>query len=176
MFHKILVAVDRSEVGLHVFDEALALAKATGASLILLNVLSPEDEESPSTPMLNGHGFYPGGLSRSVVEIYQELWENYVERGLMTLRSLAKKATAAGVQTTYQQSLGSPGRSICEWARQLDVDLIVLGRRGRSGLNELILGSVSNYVMHHAHCAVLTVQHPPQPTTDAAHDQQVATV
>lgn len=48
MFHKILVALDRSAVGQQVFDEALALAKATGASLILLNILTPEEEECPS--------------------------------------------------------------------------------------------------------------------------------
>jgi len=73
MFHKILVAIDHSELGQHVFDEALILAKSIPASLILLNVLSPADEASPSTPMLSSYEFYPGGLSRSVVEIYQEL-------------------------------------------------------------------------------------------------------
>ncbi len=37
-------------------------------------------------------------------------------------------------------------------------DLIVLGRRGRTGLAEALLGSVSNYVLHHAPCSVLVVQ------------------
>ncbi len=40
----------------------------------------------------------------------------------------------------------------------MGADLIVVGRRGRSGLSELILGSASNYVLHHAPCSVLTLQ------------------
>jgi len=36
--------------------------------------------------------------------------------------------------------------------------LVVVGRRGHSGLSELFLGSVSNYVLHRAPCSVLTIQ------------------
>ncbi|MEO0350033.1 MAG: universal stress protein, partial [Cyanobacteria bacterium P01_A01_bin.15] len=46
---------------------------------------------------------------------------------------------------------------------QWNADLIMMGRRGRSGFSELLLGSVSNYVMHHAPCSVLTVQGVLQP-------------
>jgi nucleotide-binding universal stress UspA family protein len=41
MFNKILVAIDNSENSSHVFEEALSLAKATGANLMLFHVLSP---------------------------------------------------------------------------------------------------------------------------------------
>ncbi len=56
------------------------------------------------------------------------------------------------------QNLGDPGRIICEIARDCDADLIVMGRGNHSGLNEFFLGSVSNYVLHHAPCSVLAVQ------------------
>ena len=48
---------------------------------------------------------------------------------------------------------------ICNAAISWQADLIIMGRRGRTGLSELFLGSVSNYVLHHAPCAVLVVQH-----------------
>lgn len=176
MFHNILVGIDRSDLSQHVFDEALALAKAASASLILVNVLSPEDEASPSTPMISEYDLYPGALSRSVAEIYQELWQNYAGRELEMLRSLTKKAIAEGVETTFRQGFGSPNHVICELAQDLDVDLIVVGRRGRSGLNELFLGSVSNYVLHHAPCSVLTIHQPTQPTSSNADNEQMATV
>ncbi|NEO28803.1 MAG: universal stress protein, partial [Kamptonema sp. SIO4C4] len=35
---------------------------------------------------------------------------------------------------------------------------VIIGRRGRVGLSEILLGSVSNYVLHHAPCAVMVVQ------------------
>lgn len=176
MFRKILVAVDRSDLNRLVFDRSLALAKSLAAPLVLLNVLSPEEEESPNMPVLIGQDFYSGGLDRSVVEIYQELWQEYANRSLTILRSLAEEATAAGISTEVMQRLGSPGRIICDVAQELDVDLIILGRRGRSGLNELFLGSVSNYVMHHAPCSVLTIHRQTQAAGDQAPTPDVTTV
>ncbi|XGV97916.1 MAG: universal stress protein [Leptolyngbya sp. BL-A-14] len=174
MFQKILVAIDHSELGQRVFDEALTLAKANSSSLMLLNVLSPEDEASPSTPALINHEFCSVGSSGRVVEIYQELCESNAKRELERVQSLTEQAIAAGIEATFHQALGTPGRIICELARELDVDLIILGRRGRSGLNEWLLGSVSNYVLHHAPCSVLTVQAQAQSNVSVHQEQQTA--
>lgn len=171
MFHKILVAIDHSEFGQYVFDEALALAQATAANLILVNVLCSEDEASPSLPMLSGYEFHPGGLSRSVFEIYQELWQNYAAREWEMLQALSAQATAAGVEHQLRQGVGNPSSIICKLAAELQVDLIILGRRGCSGVNELLLGSVSNYVLHHAPCSVLTIHRPAQKATESARSQ-----
>jgi nucleotide-binding universal stress UspA family protein len=65
-----------------------------------------------------------------------------------------------GVKGEYRQIYGHAAKTICKVAREENIDLIVIGRRGRSGLGELFLGSVSNYVLHHAPCSVLIVQHP----------------
>ena len=58
----------------------------------------------------------------------------------------------------YEQIYGNPAKTICRVAKNNDIDLIVIGRRGRSGISELMMGSVSNYVLHHAPCSVLIVQ------------------
>jgi len=75
------------------------------------------------------------------------------------LRSIQAFASDQGVQANYEYGVGDPGKLICERAEQYGVDLIVIGRRGRRGLSEMLLGSVSNYVVHHAPCQVLVVQH-----------------
>jgi len=49
---------------------------------------------------------------------------------------------------------------ICELAIDWNADLIMMGRRGRSGIAEFFLGSVSNYVLHHAPCSVQIVHLP----------------
>jgi nucleotide-binding universal stress UspA family protein len=74
------------------------------------------------------------------------------------LQSLAREATNAGVRAEFQQISGSPSRTICRLASDWQANLIVIGHRGRSGLSEILLGSVSNYVLHHAPCSVMLVR------------------
>jgi nucleotide-binding universal stress UspA family protein len=56
---------------------------------------------------------------------------------------------------------GPAGEVICWVAQQRECDLIVLGTHGRTGLVHLLLGSVSEHVMRHARCPVLTVRQRP---------------
>lgn len=156
MFKKILVALDRSEIGQQVFEEALDLAKLTQASLMLLHVLSSEEEGSPYAPMLSNMDYYPGLTSQSF-ELYQQQWDTFKNLGIQMLQSFCAQANAAGVTTEFTQNVGNPGRIICDLAHSCDADLIVMGRRGHSRLMELFLGSVSNYVLHHAPCSVHVV-------------------
>lgn len=53
---------------------------------------------------------------------------------------------------------GSPGDVICQYAREHEVDLLILGTHGRSGLTRLLMGSVAEEVVRRAHCPVLTVR------------------
>ena len=156
MFHKILVAIDSSENGQRVLGQAIDLAKTTEADLMLLHVLSGEEEGSPNFFMA-GLEYYPV-ITNEIAEMYQRQWTEYKNRGLEMLRSYAEQASTDGVKAEFSQNMGSPGRTICDIARTWQADLIVIGRRGHSGFNELLLGSVSNYVLHHAPCSVLTVQ------------------
>jgi len=153
MFQKIIVALDNSSQGQGVFEQALSLAKVTGASLMLLHVLSEGEEGAPELASFSGMGYYPG-LREDVLKTYREQWEAFESKCVEQLRSLTAKANTAGVNAEFTQSVGDPGRRICELASNWQADLIFMGRRGRSGLHELFLGSVSNYVLHHAPCSV----------------------
>jgi len=55
---------------------------------------------------------------------------------------------------------GDPAAAIVEAADQENVDLIVLGTHGRTGLTRLLMGSVAENVVRKAKCPVLTVKHP----------------
>ncbi|WP_421659020.1 universal stress protein [Leptothermofonsia sp. ETS-13] len=156
MFQKILVALDRSPLSEHVFEEALSLAKTNDAALMLLHVLSPMEEGYPMPVYPGPDSVYPG--NDEAIRLYVQLWQDFEQKGIEMLRKFNGKALAAGVMTEFSQNVGEPGRVICQLAQSWDADLIVLGRRGHSGLSELILGSVSNYVLHHAPCSVLALQ------------------
>jgi len=157
MVNKILVALDSSDFARHVFDRALFLAKASDAKMMLLHVLSPEAEDSPVSPGIISMDVN-SLASAELIRNYHQQWEAFEQKCLDLLRSLTEEATSAGVSTEFTQTPGSPGRSICNFAKSWEADLIVIGRRGRSGWSELILGSVSNYVIHHVKCSVFLVQ------------------
>jgi nucleotide-binding universal stress UspA family protein len=158
MFEKILVAIDSSTMSKIVFERALHLAKKNQAGLMLLHVLSGEDENSPQPipPHIDSMYWAPG--TEIDIDRWRQQWKTYESECLEQLRTYAAEARTTGVNAEFRQILGSPGRTICHAARTWGADLIVVGNRGRTGLKELFLGSVSNYVLHHAPCSVLTVK------------------
>lgn len=157
MFHKILVALDKSEFRNQVFDKALDLAKLSNASLKLIHVLSPQDQDNPPTLVSQSCEYFQTSDNR-MLEICEQRWETSQEQALELLRSLKFQADEAGVTVEIEQCSGTPGKTICDVARTWKADLIVVGRRGYLGVRELLLGSVSNYVLHHAPCSILTIQ------------------
>lgn len=156
MINKILVAVDRSQHSQSIFNSALSLAKTTGASLMLLHVMSKTEADYPILPT---YTYYPI-VDDHEYNSYQQAMGEYKQWGLDFLQSLTQEATMAGVSTEYTQLSGNPGRMICELAGNWSADLILVGSRGLKGLKEMFLGSVSNYVTHHAPCSVLIVRTP----------------
>ncbi|MGB3295786.1 MAG: universal stress protein [Phormidesmis sp.] len=157
MFRKILVALDLDETCVPLFNKALALAQATEAELLLLSVLSPNGDGT--LPLLSYPGMtgYPLTMDETVWSVYQQRYQEYKEKGLSALSRFTDQATAAGVQARFTQVTGNPGWTICDRARTQQADLIVVGSHGRRGLSEMLIGSVSNYVTHHAPCSVLVV-------------------
>ena len=157
MIDKILVAVDHSEKNQFVFDSAVSLAKTTDASLMLLHIL-PVDEVGYSALPVYTSPFASVVQEEHNFELQQQELAQYKQRGLDFLQGLTEKATKAGVKAEYSQLTGNPGRMICELADNWSADLILVGSRGLKGLKEMFLGSVSNYVTHHAPCSVLIVR------------------
>ena len=166
MLNTILAAIDRSSANEKVFKEALSIAKANNAKLILLHVLS---EEEPGSPVMS---FYPSigdnyhythldpEMNVMAHRMYRQQWKAFEKEGLKILRSFANIAIASNVETEFTQITGHPSSTICEFARSCKADALAIGRRGYSGLQEMFLGSISNYVVHHAPCSVLLVQTP----------------
>lgn len=154
MINKILIAVDRSQNNKLVFDTAVSLAQTNSADLMLLHILSKKE---PDHPILPAYNYYPI-VEEMNYETYQNEYAKYEQNGIELLKNLTEKATAAGISTEFTQSTGNPGQMICQLATNWSADLIVVGSRGLQGLKEMFLGSVSNYVTHHAPCSVLIVR------------------
>lgn len=162
-FKKILAALDQSPLGQSIYEQALELAKTQNAELMLYHALNPD--------LILGPMLLPGemGLAPQLVTQAYEAQQNYLDRQTQEVRDwlndLCQGAIAQGVSTQFSYRCTDAGRGICDLAKGWNADLVLLGRRGRSGLTEALLGSVSNYVLHHAPCAVLVLQTTPTPST-----------
>ena len=167
MYNRILVALDTLEPA--VFETAIDIAAATEATLLLLHVLYEQDPASPPLPIAIARD-YATPICEQSRETYQAQWRSYVNQSLETLRDYVSRAEAAGVVADFLQTSSAPGKGICQAAKSWQADLIVMGSHHRQGIEEIILGSVSNYVMHHAPCSVMII------ALDSKQNEPVASV
>ena len=156
-FKKILVAIDYSEQTPVVFEQAIDLAAKYGAKLIVFHGIQVERMGDVAPVLGTGVGLDAIG-GRTLQQMQQEMLDEEVARVKKELAIYCQQAIDRGIESESKYEIGDPGALICESAEISEVDVIILGRRGRNALVEILLGSVSNYVMHHAPCSVLVVQ------------------
>jgi nucleotide-binding universal stress UspA family protein len=77
------------------------------------------------------------------------------ENAQLFLESAANQLQRLGYATRTRVLIGTPVESILDQAKGQEVDVILMGSRGRQGIRRLVLGSVSHAVLHHAPCPVL---------------------
>ena len=135
---KILVPTDFSKCSQIAFEYGLQLARDFGAELRIVHVINP-------------HAF-PFG------DKYTELDPAQLLRETEAAAQKQMCSMAAKSKARYSVSVlrGSPAMEICH-ATNEDVDLIVISTHGRTGLGHLLIGSVAEHVVRHAHCPVLVI-------------------
>lgn len=169
-FSKILVAIDDSDAAMRVFDRALDLAQQNNASLVIFHGMNVQSITEAMPLMGTGIGIDLAS-SKAIFEFQQKQFQERTHQLKASLEKLSQRAAESNVTAETAYRIGDPGTWICELARTTASDLIVMGRRGFCGIKEVLLGSVSNYVMHQAHCSVMVVQgtnRPESKTEDAA--------
>jgi nucleotide-binding universal stress UspA family protein len=156
-FERIFVALDESQLSDTVFRHAMELAAASQAQLMLFHCMDPEIAGEPVIPVPIEVGLYPD-LVESAHKNQQDWVKKQTEHIRLWLQKLSEETTKRGISTEFDFKIDEAGPGICRAAKAWNADAIVVGRRGRRGLAEVLLGSVSNYIVHHAHCSVLVIQ------------------
>lgn len=156
-FQKILVALDRSSQSHTVFEQALSQSIQEGAELLLLHTVRIESDLATG-PFLGIGTIADVNMYGSLRQLQQERLQQDLEQARDWLELLKEQAIAQGVAASVECCGGEPSTVICDRAGDWGADLIVIGRRGHQGLTEVVLGSVSNAVVHRAPCSVLVVQ------------------
>jgi nucleotide-binding universal stress UspA family protein len=101
-----------------------------------------------------------GGYLPDTTEYEKAAKENAKTLLANTAASLATQLSDRKVEIKTELSFGSPESRIVEMADEIKPDLIVVGTHGYSGWERLLLGSVSDAVVHHAPCSVMVVRCP----------------
>lgn len=154
MYRTILVATDGSRGSAAAVDHALDLAERHGATVHAIHVV--EDL---------------GGVTAfGRPEIHEELRA----RGERLVAAVRERARERGVDPVTAVLDGSPAEGIVDYAREEDVDLVVLGTHGRTGLQRYLLGSVAERVVRTAPAPVLTLSPEVRPVSDDEEAQEAA--
>lgn len=151
---KILIAVDNTETGHQALEQALRLLNLQSATVLLLSVEQP----IVTPPTSDMPGFFSDSPELS--------WQNEVE--MATLEEERAKTTLSWAEEVCQQAgvqfvvprleIGDPKHVICDIAKQEAVDLVVIGSHSKGMVERMLMGSTSDYVLHHAVCPVLVVR------------------
>jgi nucleotide-binding universal stress UspA family protein len=146
---RVLYASDFSPASMAAFPHAITMAKATGAELIIMHVLAS-----------------PIPIVSEAVYLDPETWDR-IYAGAQAeahkqLEPLVAGARAAGIQASGfivdDAYVHPPADSIVRAAKEKEVDFLVLGTHGRTGVAKFFLGSVAARVVATAPCPVLTVR------------------
>lgn len=100
--------------------------------------------------------YYPGWGDESM-KLYLKKLDIYKKEGLQMLQKFCAKTNNANINTEFIQKVGSLGSIICNLAKEWNADLIIMGLQGLFGITELLIGSLSNYVLHNASYSVYTI-------------------
>jgi nucleotide-binding universal stress UspA family protein len=133
----ILVPTDFSEASDAALQYATGLAQTFGAQLYLLHVPGKTGENLETN--------FPVGRFETVVR----------ER----LGTFLSPEALTQLRPEYASRIGTPAEEIVRYADARDIELIVMGTHGRSGVAHLVMGSVAEHVVRTAPCPVLLVRH-----------------
>jgi nucleotide-binding universal stress UspA family protein len=136
-FRKLLVGYDGSPQSEKAVDMAFSLAECLDATVLVFAVARPP--EPPTSVELEA-------VLDDAKEHFEEGFKKIVER-----------SRTHGLEVKTGMAVGHPAEQIIHRAEADGIDLIILGRRGRSRISRMMLGSISERVLRYANCPVMVV-------------------
>ena len=137
-FRKIMVGYDGSKQADKAVEVAFSLARCTDSKVLVFSVARP-----------------PEPATRVEVDAMLDDAREHFEASFKTIK---KHAEECDVQVETAIAVGHPIQQIVHRAEADHIDLIVLGRRGMSRFEKMLVGSTSEKVLRYAHCPVMVVR------------------
>jgi nucleotide-binding universal stress UspA family protein len=143
----ILVPLDGSDWSFRAAKYAIKIAKMANAEIVCVHAVV----SLPSTAYANVHAGVL--IPRYVEESKKEAQKWYDEVNI-----IAKKSGVVRLSADTILDVSSVADAIISYTERNNVDLIIMGTKGRTGLKKFLLGSVASGVLSHAKCPVLVVR------------------
>jgi len=151
MFSKILVGIDGSEHSRNAVNYASDLAVKYDSELFLLAIVPSKVHHGDSSGVF-------GMVSPSYFDEYKKEAEKWFEEIINHINKETIIDASTRVKSEVITTPFSTPASILNYAEERDIDLIVIGTRGKSGLKKMLLGSVASDVVTYSYCPVLVVK------------------
>ncbi len=144
MFKKIMIATDGSETSERAAEMGIEIARLSGGKVTAIYVV-----DLLRLSHLPGYTTLPG-LGKRLLELMQK-------EGREATKRVEQRARDAGVVFEGVVAEGDPSEELLTRSKESDADLLILGAKGRSGLDRILLGSVAEKVARHSRVPVLLV-------------------
>ena len=146
---KIMVGIDGSEESVNAADYAIDIAKRHNAELTAVNVLTSDIGYAYSSPGVES----PPLTIREIILLAEDEVKKWFD-------DIKEKADKSGVRFRSEIIMAkrSAISTMLDYAKEQNIDLIVVGTRGRSGIKKMLLGSVASGLVTYAACPVLVVK------------------
>ncbi len=141
MFKKILIATDGSDIAENAADFGIRLAKNLNSEIYCIYVVDTTAFSSIDNEI-----------------IWQNIKSVLEEDGKRALKSIEDKVRGMNIKFHTIIKYGNPSEEIVKFAKENDIDLIVMGTSGRSGLDKFLIGSVAEKVIRMAPCPVMVIR------------------
>lgn len=145
---KVLIATDGTECGLGAVNAVKRLNLNADDEIVIVNVVD-------MSPPFDFDGDSPSWSADDIETAFRHHAEKAIDSARKVVESFARERKAA---VRSEILFGSPAKRIVEAAEEWEVDLIMVGSHGYSQWQRILLGSVSDSVVHHAHCTVMVVR------------------
>jgi nucleotide-binding universal stress UspA family protein len=147
---KILIAVDKSGYKNKIVAYAITLAKALDAGIYAIHVI----DESSFGVVGDMMSYYRGGKT----DEYKKILAKQAGQLLDDVSSEIRRVNKNIKVTTNVVIDSSVPNAIIGYAKKMEIDLVIVGSQGMTGLEKFLMGSVASKVIIHAHCPVLAIR------------------
>jgi nucleotide-binding universal stress UspA family protein len=153
-FSRVLVAIDGSISSMHTIDYAISIAMKNNSQLVILYVIDVYKYPYLPSSIILAPTF---GSEKYLEE------RNEAEEQMNKIKEKYKQKTKNNIDSKelkieIVEGAKSAATTIMEYAESENIDLIIIGSRGRTSFKKLLLGSISSDIIKNAHCAVLVIR------------------